>query len=761
MKNVQKMVALMLSVMMTAALFSCSDDEEVMNQPLPTQPEQLTDLLEQYNANIAAFQTLTSGEAEIVDYVAQADGHYKLMLTNQQVADVYARAEESSEIPLLGIDKEGFWNVQLNGVTQVLTDRNGKAVAALAKTGQGTFTPQVALGKEGCWQVSFNGYQWHRLSDRPAPSLEGETAADFALYQSVVLNEQAQTLTLQPRVAEGTLVLETNNSGAAQAWKNFLMSTEKNVLLDYSYAGYDHGETAPKDGFAWGYRVFNVKERMEKEQISALEAFTRILDENKLIRKSNKSATNDNARIVVYFPAGEYILHSGKGKQFPYDIIGGNFIIKGDGANRTRLVMESPNGDTEKTNIPLLTVKHTNSPSNDKNSPLLAQVTENAPKGSFSLTVSSTDKLKRGQWVQLRLRSGSKDLLAKELGPITPGATWSISQAPLPITENSADKLGIKVTEFHQIKHVNGNQVVFYEPLMHEVDVQYNDCLGWEIREYKHYENVGIEGLTFVGKAITPYYHHGEGMDPSIAWKYDQEYRPLALIRMVNSWVRDVNFESVSEAVTFSESANCSAYRIEITGHRGHGAVRAAGSSRIFIGAVSDNSRDGKPNKFGVVGEGQWHGCGVSKPSIGNVVWHSTWGKNASFESHATQPRATLFDCCSGGLMKYHAGGAEDEAPNHLSDLTFWNWNVTGTTDEQHRDFSTNFNWWSNGDKWWKIYPPIVVGTHGLPVTFSQEESQLTYEESTGVKVSPESLYEAQLKKRLGRVPAWLNALKK
>ena len=96
-----------------------------------------------------------------------------------------------------------------------------------------------------------------------------------------------------------------------------------------------------------------------------------------------------------------------------------------------------------------------------------------------------------------------------------------------------------------------------------------------------------------------------------------------------------------------------------------------------------------------------------------------------------------------------------------MSDLTFWNWNVTVTTDKQHRDFSTNFNWWSNEDKWWKIYPPIVVGTHGLPVTFSQEESQLTYEESTGVKVSPESLYEAQLKKRLGRVPAWLNALKK
>ena len=55
----------------------------------------------------------------------------------------------------------------------------------------------------------------------------------------------------------------------------------------------------------------------------------------------------------------------------------------------------------------------------------------------------------------------------------------------------------------------------------------------------------------------------------------------------------------------------------------------------------------------------------------------------------------------------------------------------------------------------------IVVGTHGSPVTFSNEEGQLTYEESTGVKVAPESLYEAQLEKRLGVLPVWLQTLKK
>ena len=69
-----------------------------------------------------------------------------------------------------------------------------------------------------------------------------------------------------------------------------------------------------KDGFAWGYKVCNVKQRMEQENIPALEAFIRILDENKLIRKTTLNATNANAKIVIYFPAGEYVLHEEAGK---------------------------------------------------------------------------------------------------------------------------------------------------------------------------------------------------------------------------------------------------------------------------------------------------------------------------------------------------------------------------------------------------------------------------------------------------------------
>lgn len=192
--------------------------------------------------------------------------------------------------------------------------------------------------------------------------------------------------------------------------------------------------------------------------------------------------------------------------------------------------------------------------------------------------------------------------------------------------------------EFHQIKSVSGNTITFYEPIMSDIDITHNDYDGgWIIRDYKYFENVGVEDLSFICKAVTPYYHHGDGSaDGTVpSWMYDNGYMPLQFGRVVNSWVRNVEFESVSEAVTFGESANCSAYNIKITGNRGHSAVRAQGSTRVFIGRVIDESSDRR-------GHGQWHGCGVSKPSIGTVIWNSNWGQDACFESHATQPRATL-----------------------------------------------------------------------------------------------------------------------
>ena len=784
--------------------------------------------------------TIYSGKVDMNDmplFSVNASGHWAYtindmtteLLVNDQPVSAIPEAGTAGVTPKLKVDANGFWLISIdNGSTWNKLGNNQiadgtQAVANASSlfsnvtideaTGQITFTiradnSQVKVpiyGKDFYLTIKYEGTATFGLGQKQEFLVEQanvETATIENQTWGVKLTENKLIVTAPKTNVQGKeyeeqiyikifskegycrvvklpvkLLTTEIDANSALAWQRFRQG-EDNVLPDYSYAGYNHGESAPQGAFSLGYQVINVKERMTAKNMTAREALISILQEKGMTRVNGTNKLNANAKIVIYFPAGDYILHNDddntrdESKQKDavdsknnnvssgIEIYGGNFVIKGDGPDKTRLIMETPNLPTSISNLSsspiLLAIKHTNGPNNAGNSPKLASVTENAKRGDFTVKVSGTTGISSGQWVQLRLRSGDRELVKKEIGPIALNENWAIAKAPISINQSSDDLYGVKITEFHQVKSASNGKITFYEPIMHDIDIKYNDTEGWEIRTYKYLENVGVEDLSFVGNALDGYAHHGEGHaeQAKVGWQYDGAYKPLLLQRVVNSWVRNVHFESVSEALTFAESANSSAYDIRISGKRGHSAVRSQGSSRVFIGKVRDESAGN--DVYGKSCQGQFHGCGVSKPSVGTVLWNVTWGNDACFESHATQPRATLIDNCSGGLVYYRAGGDENEVPNHLGDLTLWNLNVTGT--DSH---ASNFAWWSDSDTWWKIFPPIVVGTHGMNVKFSgKEQQQVTYEESTGMKVSPESLYEAQLRERLGYVPGWLNALK-
>lgn len=784
--------------------------------------------------------TIYSGKVDMNDmplFSVNASGHWAYtindmtteLLVNDKPVSAIPEAGTAGVTPKLKVDANGFWLISIdNGSTWNKLGNNQiadgtQAVANASSlfsnvtideaTGQITFTiradnSQVKVpiyGKDFYLTIKYEGTATFGLGQKQEFVVEQanvETATIETRHGSVKLTENKLIVTAPKTNVQGKeyeeqiyikifskegycrvvklpvkLLTTKIDANSAIAWQHF-KTGENNVLPDYSYAGYNHGESAPQGAFSLGYQVINVKERMTAKNMTAREALISILQEKGMTRVNGTNKLNANAKIVIYFPAGDYVLHNDddntrdESKQKDavdsknnnvssgIEIYGGNFVIKGDGPDKTRLIMETPNLPTSISNLSsspiLLAIKHTNGPNNAGNSPKLASVTENAKRGDFTVKVSGTTGISSGQWVQLRLRSGDRELVKKEIGPIALNENWAIAKAPISINQSSDDLYGVKITEFHQVKSAANGKITFYEPIMHDIDIKYNDTEGWEIRTYKYLENVGIEDLSFVGNALDGYAHHGEGHaeQAKVGWQYDGAYKPLLLQRVVNSWVRNVHFESVSEALTFAESANSSAYDIRISGKRGHSAVRSQGSSRVFIGKVRDESAGN--DVYGKSCQGQFHGCGVSKPSVGTVLWNVTWGNDACFESHATQPRATLIDNCSGGLVYYRAGGDENEVPNHLGDLTLWNLNVTGT--DSH---ASNFAWWSDSDTWWKIFPPIVVGTHGMNVKFpSKEQQQVTYEESTGMKVSPESLYEAQLRERLGYVPGWLNALK-
>ena len=795
-----------------------------------------------YTIELSNGETITiySGKVDMNDmplFSVNASGHWAYtindmtteLLVNDKPVSAIPEAGTAGVTPKLKVDANGFWLVSIdNGSTWNKLGNNQiadgtQAVANASSlfsnvtidetTGQITFTiradnSQVKVpiyGKDFYLTIKYEGTATFGLGQKLEFVVEQanvETATIENQTWGVKLTENKLIVTAPKTNVQGKeyeeqiyikifskegycrvvklpvkLLTTKIDANSAIAWQHF-KTGENNVLPDYSYAGYNHGESAPQGAFSLGYQVINVKERMTAKNMTAREALISILQEKGMTKVNGTNKLNANAKIVIYFPAGDYVLHNDddntrdESKQKDavdsknnnvssgIEIYGGNFVIKGDGPDKTRLLMETPNLPTSISNLSsspiLLAIKHTNGPNNAGNSPKLASVTENAKRGDFTVKVSGTTGISSGQWVQLRLRSGDRELVKKEIGPIALNENWAIAKAPISINQSSDDLYGVKITEFHQVKSAANGKITFYEPIMHDIDIKYNDTEGWEIRTYKYLENVGIEDLSFVGNALDGYAHHGEGHaeQAKVGWQYDGAYKPLLLQRVVNSWVRNVHFESVSEALTFAESANSSAYDIRISGKRGHSAVRSQGSSRVFIGKVRDESAGN--DVYGKSCQGQFHGCGVSKPSVGTVLWNVTWGNDACFESHATQPRATLIDNCSGGLVYYRAGGDENEVPNHLGDLTLWNLNVTGT--DSH---ASNFAWWSDSDTWWKIFPPIVVGTHGMNVKFpSKEQQQVTYEESTGMKVSPESLYEAQLRERLGYVPGWLNALK-
>ena len=556
---------------------------------------------------------------------------------------------------------------------------------------------------------------------------------------------------------------------ASDVYQDFLDKNERNILLDFSYAGYDHGESAPaevtvtkgSDGTytaSNGYKVYNIEDYGAKgdDDLSDRDAFLDMLEDifGAYEMKGNPATqvtfpSKNSTKAVIYFPEGNYILHTSDdnvkldGKDLSQTILirGGDLIMKGAGRDKTTITMKDlnlPNNPDDMYSSPdMLQFKHN---AGIQEEIVKATVTGSADKGDFSIEVGNASGLSSGQWVCLYLQNNSQELVTEELAP------YPYDEIPSSwVIKNS---YGVSVKDLHQIKSISGNTVTFHEPIMHEVDPKYE----WTIVQYQAYQNVGVEDLTFAGNAKERFDHH-------LSWEDDGAFKPVSMTRVVNSWMRRVDFVSVSEACSIIESANVSVYDCEISGNRGHSAIRSQASSRVFIGAVRDIAHGYSMDELGhdVTGSdpneitGQYHAVGVSKESMGAVLWRNTWGSDGCFESHATQPRATLIDCCKGSWRRWREGGDYTQMPNHLADLTVWNF--TNTT-----PYSGEWIWWDKDSEWGKFLQPIVVGFHGESVTFNEEESLRI--ESNGSPVQPESLYEAQLEDRLGTVPGWLTALK-
>ncbi len=703
---------------------------------------------------------------------------------------------EDIKSPMLRVSAEGCWQVSYDGgKTYTNLQQNGQDVSALGgqgansvfrdvtydKTNQQLTVVLNATGQELTFPVITSFYLNIKEAEGEQAFLLGETKTwqveqnevQAATVQApngwkVVLSETELSVTAPAQVsgeketaAINIIITSPKNyirtttlnvsvsaydAASCQAWKNFVLKNSDNVLLDFSYAGYKHGEVAPPDVNTLGYKVYDITDygAVPNDGKSDREALIKVLQAMGAIKGTDSDADryylNSPANAIIYFPEGEFILQGEEdGANKTVRMTMSNLVLKGAGRDKTVIKMDKANEPKDPTQLyscpTMLELKHNSGLSE------LTQVTADAAKGTFAVTVASTSGINVGDWVCLQLKNNASELVKQELSPYTATSLMTNIQNE-----------GVTVYDYHQVKSVSGNVVTFEEPLMHAVESKWN----WTVMKYPHYENVGVEDMTFKGNAKADFAHHASAAD-------DGAYKPIDLIRLTNSWMRRVNFESVSECSSIVNSANVSVYDVHIGGNRGHSAIRSQASSRVFIGKVIDESdgyeaitSSGTIGSELITGAGQYHACGVSKQSIGAVIWNVTWGKDACFESHATQPRATLIDRCEGAFIPWRQGGDQYQMPNHLADLVIWNMNATKVGYDAA--WGNKFVWWDSASAWWKLLPPTVVGFHGQAITF--DETQMKLNESQGTAVEPYSLYEAQLKQRLGAVPAWLNSLK-
>ena len=486
----------------------------------------------------------------------------------------------------------------------------------------------------------------------------------------------------------------------AKVFLDYEHNPSSSILPNFSYVGYHYGAAAIPENKQ--LKVFNVTDYGAKPDDG--------ISDKEAIRKAIKAAEN-NGGGIVFFPKGRFLVNEDVDDKDQIVISSSNIILRGSssGEGGTELFMKNmlvPKDSTKMWTTPSLFT------SNSKDKTVsIGKILSNVPIGSSIIYLQKPADIKPGEWLELRMRSNDPALIKKEMGIHEADISWT-----------SLVKDGVFIKMYFQVKDVSDNHIQLYAPIPFEIDAKY----VWTVYKFANISEIGLENLAFVGNWKEKFVHHR-------SWKDDSGFTLWHLSNVVNGWVVNCRFTDANAGLTIGDCANISVLNCTITGNPGHEAISNTGGTNVLLANITDLS-------------GAWHSIGVANTSINTVIYKAKYPSNASFETHSSQPRNTLLDDVTGGLQNNRGGGAVENMPNHMSNLIFWNYKQTNT-------LYSPFDFWPTQFRYWKIPMPIIVGFTG-GTTFIHE--QLKYEESTGKAVLPTSLYEAQLKLRLGKVPTWL-----
>ncbi|TKB96876.1 DUF4955 domain-containing protein [Pedobacter cryophilus] len=478
----------------------------------------------------------------------------------------------------------------------------------------------------------------------------------------------------------------------------------KSVLPDFSYAGYKTGELAIPNV---KHKIFNVTD------------FGAVANDNvsdKVAIEAAIAAAKANGSGIILFPAGRFLINEDSDVKKSIQINASNIVFRGTGigAGGTEIYMKNtliPANPNQMWTTPKMFVV-----GKGAGNITIGKITESSNIGDFNIKLSSTKSLKAGDWLLLSMNSNDQALIDDDVANRLLDTAWALT------------KEGVELKIYHQVKSVNSNSVTLVQPITYAIHPKHS----WTVSKVNNAtQEVGFENITFSGNWQEPFVHHQ-------SWVHDSGWSMFVFNNTFNSWMKNCRFNDLSAAAVVNSGANISFLSCEITGNPGHEAISNTGGTNILIANVKDKAS-------------QWHSFGVANASMNTVILNAEYPSTTCFESHSSQPRNTLLDNVKGGFMNGHGGGAKQNMPNHLKNLVMWNY-------EQTNEGKKDFEFWPSNPWFWRIPDPIIAGFTGTTTFKSNQihhQSEVTYS-----KVSPNSLYEAQLTFRLGKLPSWLKELK-
>ncbi|MGJ8693547.1 MAG: DUF4955 domain-containing protein [Thalassotalea sp.] len=507
-----------------------------------------------------------------------------------------------------------------------------------------------------------------------------------------------------------TTILSTLSSAQAvesSLWQQFKTAKSNGTeptLPDFSYAGYEYSEKPIIDTSTW--TVFDVSTYgafPDDDQYDDVEVQAAI--------NAAEAHTSNGGKAIVQFEAGQYKVSPNQDTNQYISIQGSNILLrgKGTGNNGTIIFVDKPKLGADPDRY---YGKHMFKISPQNNSePMITTIIADAPRETFSLQVEDATHLSVGQKVLIRLYK-NQNQLGDYLGDTETGAEWDINS-------------GMHIREIHTVKSINEKTITLREPLHITIKKSYNAT----VNKITMLENVGIEDIHFLGNWPSygeTFIHHKlfpNGEKDNI---HDYGWTALQMELVHNGWINNVEFKDFNQCLFIRTSSAVTVSDVLISGQKAHTSINVSQSYGVLVKDSQDIA-------------GHHHGPGVAQRNAGAVYLRYKMKDGQNIDSHGGGPYVSLYDNVGKGHFDKN-GGSHSSYPHHLKYFVFWNFELSGGPD--------SYNFWRPHQRNGHTYlQPYFSGLHGKSVSF--EADTYAANESPGIKVYPDSLFEAQLGLRM------------